>query len=120
MVILSLGWRRIVLIQSRISCFAAGSYDIFLAVSVRRPSWKDDQISIDDKEIGVKQPTALYDIDFTHLPTFDKHWAAVHAIALGMFFSVAATSALMLKTNFNASPPNDADTLEKDVGKQSE
>jgi len=26
----------------------------------------------------------------------------------------------MLKTNFNAPPPNDADTLEKDVGKESE
>ena len=28
--------------------------------------------------------------------------------------------ALMLKTNFNTPPPNDADKLEKDVGKESE
>lgn len=82
--------------QFRISCFAAGSYDIFLAMSVRRPSWKDAHISIDDKDIGMKQPTTLYDMDFTHLPTFDKHWAAVHAIALAMFFGGAATSVSLL------------------------
>lgn len=92
----SLGWQRIVLIQSRISCFAAGTYDIFLAVSVRRPSWKDAHVSIDDKDIGVKQSTTLYDMDFTSLPTFDKHWAVVHAIAIAMFFSAAATSASLL------------------------
>jgi len=28
--------------------------------------------------------------------------------------------ALMLKTNFNKPPPNDADTLEKDLGQESE
>jgi len=85
-----------VLIQSRISCFAAGTYDIFLAVLVRRPSWRDAHISVDDKDIGVKQSTTLYDMDFTNLPTFDKHWVAVHATALGMFFSAAATSASLL------------------------
>ena len=84
------------LIQSRISCFAAGTYDIFLAVSVRRPSWKDAHVSIDGKDIGVKQSTTLYDMDFTSLPTFDKHWAAVHAIALAMFFGGAATSVSLL------------------------
>ena len=84
------------LIQPRISCFAAGTYDIYLAVTIQRPSWKDSHIPIDDKDSEVKQSTLLHDMDFTRLPTFDKHWLAVHTIALAMFFSAAATSASLL------------------------
>jgi len=43
------------------------------------------------------------------------------AMSRAAFFVCAAYDfALMLKTNFNAPSPNDADTLEKDVGKESE
>lgn len=51
---------------------------------------------IDDKAINLKQSTSLYDIDFTRLPTFDKHWAAAHAIAIAMFSSAAATGVVLL------------------------
>lgn len=41
-------------------------------------------------------------------------------ISRAAFFICAGYDfALMLKTNFNAPPPNDANTLEKDVGKES-
>jgi len=85
-----------VLTHLRISCFAAGTYDICLAISIRRPSWKDAHVPIDDKSTTVKQSTSLYDMDFTRLPTFDKHWAIVHAISLAMFSSAAATSTVLL------------------------
>ena len=80
----------------RISCFAAGTYDICLAISIQRPSWKDAHVSIDDKAIEPEQSKSLYDMDFTRLPTFDKHWAIVHAISLAMFSSAAATSTMLL------------------------
>jgi len=82
----------------RISCFAAGTYDLSLAISIRpRPSWKDTHVPIDDKLTTSKQPpTSLYDVNLTHLPTFDKHWAATHALALATFCSAAATSAALL------------------------
>jgi len=53
-------------------------------------------VSTEDKIINVKQSTALYDIDLTGLPTFDKHWFAAHTLAIVMLSSVATTSASML------------------------
>jgi hypothetical protein len=85
-----------VLIHLRISCFAAGTYDICLAISIQRPSWKDAHVSIDGKLIEAKQSTSLYDMDFTRLPTFDKHWATAHTIALALFSTAAATSTVLL------------------------
>lgn len=35
-------------------------------------------------------------MDFARLPTFDKHWATAHVIALTMFSSAAATSTMLL------------------------
>ncbi|GAB7336253.1 hypothetical protein MBLNU13_g09012t1 [Cladosporium sp. NU13] len=93
---LNVGFVSVAAFIGMISCTAAGTYDICLAVSIQRPSWKDAHGSIDDKDIEVKQSTSLYDMDFTRLPTFGKHWLAVHAIALAMFFSAAATSASLL------------------------
>jgi hypothetical protein len=51
---------------------------------------------MNEKPVNVKQPTALYDIDFTRLPTFDKHWATAHIVALTMFSSAAATGTILL------------------------
>ena len=80
----------------RISCFAAGTYDICLAVFIQRPSWKDSHVSIDDKATDEKPSICLYDMDFTYLRTFDKQWAVTHAIGLTMFSSAAATGAVLL------------------------
>ena len=41
-------------------------------------------------------------------------------ISAAFFVCADNDFALMLKTNFNAAPPNDADTIEKDVGKEIE
>lgn len=80
----------------RISCLAAGTYDICLALSIERSSWRDAHVSIDEKPVKVKQSTSLYDMDFTSLPAFDKHWATAHVVALATVSSTTALGAILL------------------------
>ena len=96
MIVLPVNQQCTALTHLRISCFVAGTYDICLAISIQRPSWRDAHVAIDGKPIDAKQPTSLYDIDFTRLPTFDKHWATAHMIAIAMFSGAAATGTILL------------------------